>query len=282
MPDVGSNQFRAANSAGAFVSGIPMGKDGTTGGPNNDGWKYGYAVYAHNGTAWVEVWNARPEVVSTSMATTPTGLTFSGTSDPNNFSTTAKFEYKVVGGSYSNSSTTSTGMGNNVDVAVSYTVTATEADTYKNWEARASATNIAGTGTGSTLTLDCRKHNAGGSGWAETASYDASGCDGCGTKTLLTYTKTGCQTYNTGYSACSGSWTNLDPFSGVCYPLINGTYAYAQGSLWGWIYYTDDVCMSAPDTCGPDGTLGPENVQYCSVSGQYRVTGTDQCVYPSI
>lgn len=250
---------------------------------NSGSWEYGFAVYYHNGTGWVEVWNARPQMVSTSMATTSTGLTFSGTADPNNFETTAKFEYKEVGaGSYSNSGTTTTGLGDGVDSAVSYTVTATVADTWKNWESRASGTNAGGTGTGSTLTLDCRKHNASGSGWTETASYDSSGCDSCGTKTLLTYTKSGCQTYNTGYSACSDSWQSLPFLTSGCFPLTNGTYAYAASTIWGYIYYTDSGCNNAVTAgCSGGGALGPVDIQYCSTSGLYRVSGGDTCVYPS-
>lgn len=274
MPNVSPYEL-SANNGSAWVS--PTSVSG-----NDGSWEYGFAVYYHNGTDWVEVWNARPQVVSTSMATTSTGLTFSGTADPNNFATTAKFEYKEVGaGSYSNSGTTTTGLGDGVDSAVSYTVTATVADTFKNWESRGSATNAGGTGTGSTITLDCRKHNAGGSGWTETPSYDASGCDSCGTKTLLTYTKSGCQTYNTGYSSCSGSWS--DYFDFVCIPVSGGTYSYVSGSIWGWLYSTDSACDNFVTAgCSGGQLLGPGNVQYCSATGAYRVTGSDQCVSISI
>lgn len=281
MPNVSPYELSGNNGSGWVAPTSVSGYDGS--------WKNGFAVYYHNGTTWVEVWNARPQVVSSSMATTSTGLTFSGTADPNNFSTTAKFEYKEVGaGSYSNSGTTSTGMGNGIDSAVSYTVTATVADTYKNWESRASATNAGGTGVGSTLTLDCRKHDASGSGWgtSTTSVTDPDGnCSGCGTRsrTDTTYTKTGCQSYTvTGsYGACSASWTSVNIFSAGCYPLTNGTYPYAAGSLWGWIYYTDSGCNNAIASCSGGGLIGPQDVEYCSASGLYRVTGTDQCVYPS-
>ena len=275
MPNVGSYELTGHNGTNWTAPTFVKGHDGSS-------MKFGFAVYYHNGTDWVEVWNARPVAVSTSMTTTSTGLSFSGSADPNNFSTTAKFQYKEVGGSYSDSGTTTTGMGDGVDGAVSFTVVATVADTWKNWESRASATNVGGTGTGSTLTLDCRKHNAGGSGWTETASYDASGCDSCGTKTLLTYTKSGCQTYNTGYSACSDSWQSLPAFTSGCFPLTNGTYAYAASSLWGYIYYTDSGCNNAIANCSGGGLAGPVDVQYCSASGLYRVSGGDTCVYPSI
>lgn len=269
MPNVGSNEFNGYSSSWQSPTNV-QGHNGST-------WKYGIAVYVHNGTDWVEVWNARPEVVSSSMATTSTGLTFSGTADPNNFATTAKFQYKEVGGSYSDSGTTTTGLGDGVDGAVSFTVTATVADTYKNWESRASATNAAGTVTGSTVTLDCRKHDAGGSGWGTSDSSDNSTCDGCGTVTTRTYTKTGCQSY-TGIVGTCTSWSNY--FDYVCIPVSGGTYPYVSGSVWGWLYSTSSDCTGF--VVGPCNgcceLLGPVNVQYCSVTGGYRVTGGDQCV----
>lgn len=257
MPNVGSYELKGHDGSVWADPTYVKGHDGTS-------MKFGIAVYYHNGTDWVEVWNARPVATSTSMATTPTGLTFTGSTDPNNFLTTAKFEYKVVGGSYSNSGTTTTGMGDGVDGSVSFTVTATEGDTFKNWEARASASNAGGTGIGSTITLDCRKHNAGGSGWTETASYDASGCDSCGTKTLLTYTKSGCQTYNTGYSACSGSWSYVDPTYGPSTIVVGGvTYS---SSLFGYTDYS---------SCGYC-QIYAWDAYYCSVTGAYKVVN-QQC-----
>ena len=244
----------------------------------NDGsWEYGFAVYYHNGTDWVEVWNARPEVVSTSMATTSTGLTFTGTADPNNFATTAKFEYKEVGaGSYSNSGTTSTGMGDGVDGAVSYTVTATEGDTFKNWEARASATNTAGTGNGSTLTLDCRKHDAGGSGWTSTPSVETTsdGCDSCGTKsrTNYTYTKSGCQQYVVygTYGSCSGSWTNMETsgtYNGVAYTAF---YSLAGGGY--FFYKNSDPTNGGGGNCVSGSEYDSYVIEQCSANSSYRVT----------
>lgn len=245
MPNVSPYELSGNNGSGWVAPTSVSGYDGS--------WEYGFAVYYHNGTGWVEVWNARPQMVSTSMATTSsTGLTFTGTADPNNFETTAKFEYKEVGaGSYSNSGTTTTGLGDGVDSAVSYTVTATVADTWKNWESRASGTNAGGTGTGSTITLDCRKHNASGSGWTETASYDSSGCE-CGTKTLLTYTKSNCQTYNTGYSACSESRiyaASTGTYNGTSYTaentIENGIVMYLTSNRQqGCAYLGDNYCYA--------------------------------------
>lgn len=268
MPNVGSYEFKGNDGSWKDPTYV-QGHDGSA-------WKYGIAVYYHNGTDWVEVWNARPVAVSTSMATTSTGLTFSGSADPNNVSTTAKFQYKEVGGSYSDSGTTTTGMGDGVDGAVSFTVTATVADTYKNWESRASATNAGGTGTGSTLTLDCRKHDAGGSGWGTSDSSNSSTCDGCGTVTTRTYTKSGCQTY-TGIIQTCGSWSDTTIMFATV-PVSGGTYAYVTGDIFGQ-YYSDSAGNGYYNpSCG--GLAAPGNVQYCSVGG-YRVTGTDTCIYPS-
>lgn len=277
MPDVGSNQFRAAKGANDFVQGIPYGKLGTTGGPNNDGWKYGYAVYVHNGTEWIEVWNARPQMVSTSMATTSsTGLTFTGTADPNNFATTAKFEYREVGtSSYSDSGTTTTGLGDGVDGAVSYTVAATvsSGDTWKNWEARASGTNAGGTGTGSTITLDCRQHDAGQPAWNTSDSSNASTCDGCGTVTTRTYSKTGCQSYTRTIATC-GTWNQV---------TTAGTYTTTDGVTRTYVSFTDWLgfggylgtasCNQGQCGCVPQDRLAYE-IQQCSVTGVYRLVST--------
>ncbi len=273
MPNVSPYELYGNNGSAWVAPTSVSGNDGS--------WEYGFAVYYHNGTGWVEVWNARPQVVSTSMATTSTGLTFSGTADPNNFATTAKFEYKEVGaGSYSNSGTTTTGMGDGVDGAVSYTVTATVADTYKNWESRASATNAGGTGTGSTLTLDCRKHDAGGSGWGTSDSSNSSTCDGCGTVITRTYTKSGCQQYSGVVQNC-GTWNNVTENYGF-YPSGPFTFAGIEwfveysstlGGYRAWVadnaqysYDGSAFCPSSPYN-GWAGHL----LYVCSVTGAERV-----------
>lgn len=275
MPNVGSNEFKAARGANDFVEGIPYGKSGTTGGPNNDGWKYGIAIYAHNGTEWIEIWNARPVVTSISMATTSSGLTFSGNADPNNFSTTAKFEYREVGGSYVDSTSTSTGMGNNIDGAVAYTVTASVGDTYKNWESRASASNTAGTSVGSTVTRDCRKENDGGSSWVPSDSSDASTCDSCGTVTTRTYSKSGCQPYSEVIQNC-GSWDTISNYNYGDLTLENGCVVKydanigTQGADTGYYYTTcGGACTESCKYC----QVGPQYIQQCSVTGNFRGAG---------
>jgi hypothetical protein len=262
MPDVGSNEFKVARGANDFVSGVPMGKDGTAGGPNNDGWKYGIAVYAHNGTDWVEVWNARPEVVSSSItATSATVLSFTGTADPNNFLTTASFELREVGGSYTTSNTTTTGLGNNVDGAVGYAVTATVADTYKNWEVRAKGVNTAGTGYGSVLTLDCRTPT----GWANYTDgnqyYDGGDCKTRRLKRDRTYTKTGCFAYVVSGGGQNDAADTCGSYTSACYET-GVAYSNTTNACGGCGYYTTSGTTYARKTnvTGPcDGTLTVAN-----------------------
>ena len=261
MPNVSSNEFKAARGANDFVPGIPMGKDGTTGGPNNDGWKYGIAVYAHNGTSWVEVWNARPEVVSSTIAQTSADtLTFTGTADPNNFLTTASFELRIVGGSYVSSTTTTSGLGNNVDGAVGYTVTWTNTggSAYHSWEARAAGVNAAGTASyGSVITLDCA-NPTGFADYSDGAAYHDGGV--CKTRRLKkdrTYTKTGCVAY---FVAAGGQNDSADTCAGYTSSCYDDGVAYsvttnACGSCG---YYTTSGTTHArkTDVTGPcDGTL---------------------------
>jgi hypothetical protein len=141
-------------------------------------------------------------------------------------------------------------------------------------------------GTWTRAWTDCRKFDAGGRDWSSsTQSFtDGSDCDGCGvkSKTVTTYTKTGCpnDVRDPGYTgSCSGAW--VDYFDFVCIPVSGGTYSYVGGSIWGWLYYTDSGCNN-PVSCASQSLLGPGNVQYCSVTGGYRVTGTDQCIFISI
>jgi hypothetical protein len=263
MPNVGSNEFKVAKETNDFVSGIPMGKDGTSGGPNNDGWKYGIAVYAHNGTDWVEVWNARPEMISSTItASSATVLSFTGTADPNNFSTTASFELREVGGSYTTSNTTNTGLGNNVDGAVGYAVTATVADTYKNWEVRAKGVNAAGTDYGTVLTLDCRTPTSWAAYTDGTAYYDGGDCKTRRLKKDRTYTKTGCYAYLQAGGAQNDAADTCGGYTSACYE--NGVYYENTTNGCGTCgYYTTSGYTYARKTAGVtgpcDGTLTVAN-----------------------
>jgi hypothetical protein len=145
-------------------------------------------------------------------------------------------------------------------------------------------------GTWTRAWTDCRQHDASGRDWGSSSSavtVSCGGCDSCGTNTkvvtTVTYTKTGCPTYTrsseTGCTGCTGAWS--DYFDFVCIPVSGGTYSYVGGSIWGWLYYTDSGCNNSV-TCASQSLLGPGNVQYCSVTGGYRVTGTDQCIFISI
>lgn len=307
MPNVGSNEFQGYSSSWNGPINV-QGHDGSA-------WKYGIAVYVHNGTTWVEVWNSRPEVTSTSMsATNSTTLSFTGTADPNNFETTAKFEYKEVGaGSYSNSSTTTSGMGNGIDSAVGFTVTATPSgDVYKNWEARASASNIAGSGTGGTITLDCTKGTTNYTKGASPTSSSYSGSCGNRTRTdTYTYTRksgVACPNYDLADSAVSdpnctsGCFT---PEAVDCDGCGSRTYyngsstnctSYYEGSCGTWNYYsspayevTIDGIYYQETLCGWIRPYGPNpscgycevytyNIYQCSVnSAAFKVTGAGCC-----
>jgi hypothetical protein len=290
MPNVGSNDFKAARGVNDFVPGIPYGKDGTTGGPNNDGWKYGYAVYAHNGTTWVEVWNARPEMVSSTFTVSnSTTLSFSGTADPNNFATTATFEYREVGGTYADANTTTTGLGNNVDGAVSFSLTKTSIDGFKNWEARAKGTNIAGSGLGAVLSRDCRKSPT--VVWGE-SPVDNATTGTCNNRTYTittTYTREGCPTY----SVTSSPIPTTADCSAACYGEATVTEEYFDGTCNSIRYRTKTVtnpvagsnCPStttygdpyaAPDCTGCTGT--PYVSNSCSGCGSITTTpGTGGC-----
>jgi len=150
-----------------------------------------------------------------------------------------------------------------------------------DWSVTVAAVNTGGTGTFSA-------ESAAATGWAlaSCTNYDASGCDSCGTKSTVCskWTRAGssdgpCNVSCGTQSGCSGSWS--DYFDFVCIPVSGGTYSYAAGTIWGWLYYTDSGCNN-PVSCASQSLLGPENVQYCSVTGVYRVTGSDQCVFISI
>jgi hypothetical protein len=286
MPDVGSNQFRVAKGTNNFVSGVPYGKDGTTGGPNNDGWKYARSISAHNGAGWVEVWNARPEMVSSTFTVSnSTTLSFTGSADPNNFATTATFEYREVGGTYADGNTTTTSLGNGVDGAVGFSLTKTGIDGFKNWEARAKGTNIAGVGVGEVISRDCRK----GVGWGRTSSsiiVVCSTCDSCGTSTKIvttdTYTKDGCPTYSEsseglGCSAC-GTWA-AGQASSYAY---GGQTLYYSGSpgFYFTTFQSTDCAACAPLGGSECWSSGNYYITDCDVSDEIRVTflGCDACV----
>jgi hypothetical protein len=265
MPNVGSNDFKAARGVNDFVPGIPYGKDGTTGGPNNDGWKYGYAVYAHNGTTWVEVWNARPEMVSSTFTVSnSTTLSFSGTADPNNFATTATFEYREVGGTYADANTTTTGLGNNVDGAVSFSLTKTSIDGFKNWEARAKGTNIAGSGLGAVLSRDCRKSPT--VVWGE-SPVDNATTGTCNNRTYTittTYTREGCPTY----SVTSSPIPTTADCGAACYGAATVTEEYFDGTCGTITYRTKTVTNPvAGSNCPSTTTYGtPYAAPSCTTS----------------
>lgn len=269
MPNVGSNELRGHDGSSFQQAQVVYGHDGTD-------WKYAKNVYGHNGSTWVEVWNARPEVVSTSVvATSGTNLSFAGTADPNNFATTAKFQYREVGaGTWNDSSSQTSGLENNVDGAKSVATSATVADTYKNWEARIYASNDAGNSTGSTVTRDCRQQGVnGGSGWGTTTLYDSTGCD-CGTKSYTQYSKSGCYTYNGPLSGCSDSYVQQGTGSyPLPFPCTGGCDFVQFNDVWGNYYLAWNEYGLRQCPTGACGCLSNEReaiyVRYCATSNTY-------------
>jgi hypothetical protein len=139
-------------------------------------------------------------------------------------------------------------------------------------------------GTWERAWTDCRKFDeAGGRDWSSSSQVftDSTGCDGCGTKskTVVTYTKTGCpnDVRDPGYGGCSDSWSPgfFDPFTNV-YPLVSGSFPYVKFGIFGGRYYTDST-GTVFVSCGGGTLLGPVDVEYCSVSGDLRAAGGDTC-----
>jgi hypothetical protein len=134
-------------------------------------------------------------VSSTFTVSNNTTLSFTGTTDPNNFATTATFEYREVGGTYADGNTTTTSLGNGVDGAVGFSLTKTVTDGFKHWEARAKGTNVAGTGLGAVLSRDCTKSPI--INWNATVA-DNPVVGTCNNRTYTqttTYTRDGCPTW---------------------------------------------------------------------------------------
>lgn len=149
-----------------------------------------------------------------------------------------------------------------------------------DWSVTVAAVNSNGSGSFSA-------ESSAATGWtlASCTNYDASGCDSCGTKSTVCskWTRSGsadgpCDVSCGAQSGCSGSWSNW--FDYGCVPVSGGTHPYVEGTIYGLLYSTSSDCTGY--VTGPCNSccelLGPVNVQYCSVTGGYRVTGGDQCV----
>lgn len=125
-------------------------------------------------------------------------------------------------------------------------------------------------GTWQRTWTDCRKYDAGGRDWSSsTATYtDASGCDSCGTKskTVTTYTKTGCpdDVRDPGYGACSSAWT-AETVTSFEY---NGYTYYTQGTA-GYYSQLFSDCRSCPSPCI---TSANYYVTVCPLTGSRRFT----------
>jgi hypothetical protein len=278
--------------AGGVAIGIPFTAPAFNGGLDITNYEYS----TDNGSTWK----------SAGSTTSPISIT-TVSSSSSNLSAATEYTVKLRAVNALGSGTASSGSAKTTPAAVtSYTIrvynnrgtetltetiTGNTSGTYQrshyqiaaDWSVTVAAVNTNGTGSFSS-------ESAAATGWAlaSCTNYDSSGCDGCGTKSTVCskWTRSGssdgpCNVSCGTQSGCSGSWQSVDIFAGGCLPLSNGTYAYAQGSIWGWIYYTDSGCSNAIANCPSGGLAGPVDVQYCSVSGLYRVSGGDTCVYPS-
>jgi hypothetical protein len=126
-------------------------------------------------------------------------------------------------------------------------------------------------GTWERAWTDCRKYDAGGRDWSSSSQVftDATGCDSCGTKskTVVTYTKTGCpnDVRDPGYGACSDSWvaataSTIDT-GGVTY------YNTGPGN-----YFTfNDPCITCTGG-GCEVATGDYYITTCGTTGAYRIT----------
>jgi hypothetical protein len=222
-------------------------------------------------------------VSSTIAATSATVLSFTGTADPNNFLTTASFELREVGGSYTTSNTTTSGLGNNIDGAVGYEVTATVADTYKNWEVRAKGVNTAGTDYGSVLTLDCRNPTGFATYTDGTAYYDGGECKTRRLKKDRTYTKTGCFAYFVAAGAQNDAADTCASYTAACYE--NGVaYSNTTNACGSCGYFTTSGTTYArkASVVGPcDGTLTVANANGGCREGDAWVEITEPAVIQS-
>lgn len=281
MPNVGSRTVQAKETVGGTTF-----KNFVNVQANLNGWKNVKKMFVYNGSGWVEVWNNRPEVSSTSMTTTSSSaLSFTGSADPNWFETTAKFQFREVGTStYTDSSTTTSGMEDGVNGAVSFTVTATVSDAFKNWEAYAVGTNAGGTSTGGMVYKDCRKHFDGGSGWESSSTTQTVTCAFCTcgsnstrTDTIYTYTKDGCPTYNTvstGFCPACGYWYLLDYYNGGPSSVVIDGVTYTADIEPGYYYQSNPFGTS----CGGGCLIDLFRIEECTSTGVRRATFA-KCAY---
>ena len=269
MPNVGSRTLKAIKTGGTtFDPWVDVQA-------YNGGWQYAKKVFAHNGTAWVEVWNNRPVVVTGSGSSSAYDrITVTGTVDPNHFSSTPRFYYKKTSDSTYTADTSLTAVtGDGAQSVGSKTITGLVENT--SYSYYLSATNDGGTDVGSveTVTTAVNCDQAAG-GWTATnyptctecIDPDTSACGGCGTRYRYRtkYTKTGCTTYYSAwgaYGACNDSWVTVDPYNGPSSVVAGGVTYYSSVNG-----YTNNV------GCGTGYSLEVYNISYCSSSGTYSAT----------
>jgi hypothetical protein len=117
---------------------------------------------------------------------------------------------------------------------------------------------------------DCRKYDeAGGRDWSSSSQVftDATGCDSCGTKskTVVTYTKTGCpnDVRDPGYGVCSDEWV-----AATASQIDTGGVTYYNTSPGNYFTF-GDPCT----TCGVcQLSSGDYYITTCASTGAYRIT----------
>lgn len=211
MPNVGSRTVQAKETVGGttfknFVNVQAYSGD----------WKPAKKVFAHNGTGWTEVWNNRPVTTTGTVSSSAYDrFTATGTVDPNNFDSTPRFFYKKnADASYTQDANLTVISGDGAQSVGSRTITGLTENTVYN--VYLSAINAAGTSdipsiVNVTTGYDCRVDGSGyplGTGWSSSVSNTTESCGTCGTrtKTVTTYTKTGCvNSVVTTYGTCTES-----------------------------------------------------------------------------
>lgn len=289
MPDVGSYQLKGNDNPSlnttSWKTPIQIRAHDGSAGVTSDAstWKYAQSVYAHNGTDWVEVWNARPEIVPSSIyfnGNDYSTIYFVGTVDPNNIGATTKFQYRRVGEStWNDSGTTTIGTGVNDPTVVTLSATISGSP-FSNWEGRLYASNSAGNATSTTVYRNCTQNDG---SWNTTSGYYtvydqcSTTCDGCGgtyqTVTYYNYSKTGCPSYQVsvpGTCYCSNSWqlvTPGAPGSPSSITLPDPFFHYGNSIT----VYPDTFFGGYVDYSAGGSSVYVFDLYYCSSTGAYEL-----------
>lgn len=240
-------------------------------------------------TAWIEVWNARPELSSvTATAAThdvdESKITSSVNVNGHYLNTTVYFYYRVQNGTWNSvlvSNFTGSTIQNTAQTSSHIQYSLAENTTYEYYWY---ATNSGGTASTSISTITTPYNcTEGASGFASTTCTDCyeeqyEGCGICGYKTRsrsrTKYAKTGCtNTYYSGWSAypdfstisCpdgNGSYSNMIydiPDTGTWYDYYT-PHPYQKGTYY---YFTDAIYRYPNSQCGIGGACcGGYQIKY--------------------